>query len=102
MSLCLYWFLVKMGINYIFASSISYVFGVIEGYVLHSIFVFKKTLAIKAFCKYSSVYIVSFFVNIIFLYVLVDIFHINKFVSPVICSAIITIVNYIMIKIFVF
>ena len=45
--LLLYWVLIKVNVNYILASTLMFIFGVIEGYILSAIFIFKHKINLE-------------------------------------------------------
>lgn len=101
-SLLLYYILLKLSINYLVANVICFIIGVLLGYTLNTLLVFKHKLIFKALMKYSSVYIFSFSLNIVILFGLVYFLNFNKMLSQIVTTAIVTVVNYLLIKKFVF
>ncbi|WP_411961503.1 GtrA family protein [Francisella sp. SYW-2] len=101
-SLMMYWCMIKIGLNYLFSSSFVYVFGIIEGYIFTSLWVFNHKIKISSLIRYSEVYGISFIINIVLMYTMVDIFYLSKLISQIICTGILTIANYQMMKIYVF
>lgn len=101
-SLLLYYFFVIIGINYLIANAICFVIGVILGYTLNAIVVFKHPVKYRALIKYSRVYITSFLISSLMLYCLVKFGGINKIIAQIITVSLITVVNYLMIKKLVF
>lgn len=94
--------LIKHGVNYLLASTIVFIFGIIEGYVLSSALVFRHKISFRPLLRYAVVYIVSYIVNIVLLYVCVELVNLGKFNGQVITSLLIAVMNYILIKKLVF
>lgn len=101
-SLLLFALMVKIGVNYLFASCFIYVFGIIEGYIFSSLWVFKHKIKLSGLFKYSSVYAIAFIINFILIYVTVEIFLLNKIIAQIIVTGVLTIINYQLVKMFVF
>lgn len=102
LSLVLYYLFLKFGINYLMANTICFVIGLINGYYLNAFFVFKKIAKLNGLCKYSIVYLVSLVISLLLLFIFVQFFGFNKMAAQVMITAIITAINYMLIKKFVF
>lgn len=100
--LLLYWILIHNQVNYIFASTLMFIFGVIEGYILSAIFIFKHKINFLHMVKYTSVYISSYILNIAILAIGVELIGLSHFMSQVVTSALVAVLNYFLVKIFVF
>lgn len=100
--LLVYYILLQLNVHYLVASSITNVFGVLEGYILNSILVFKNKVKFTGLLRYSTVYTIGFINNLILMYIFVDIANLGKFIAQVLTIAIATILNYWMVKRFVF
>lgn len=101
-SLLLFALMVQSGINYLLASCITYVFGIIEGYIFSSLWVFKHKIKFSGLFKYSGVYAIAFVINFILMYLAVEILLLHKILAQIIVTGILTIANYQLVKIFVF
>jgi putative flippase GtrA len=101
-SLALFAIMVKLGANYLFASGFVYIFGIIEGYIFSSIWVFKHKIDLTKLFKYSGVYAISFIFNLLLMYIAVDILLLNKVLAQILVTAILTLLNYQLVKILVF
>lgn len=101
-SLLLYYGLLKLHVNYLVATSIANVFGVIEGFLLNAILVFKHKVKLSGLIKYSSVYGISFVNNLAIMYVFVELLYVSKWLAPIPTTIICTLLNYWMVKRFVF
>lgn len=94
-------------VNYIFSNVISWFGAVIFAYFTNSIYVFNSNyssvlLRLKEFFNFISFRILSLIIEIILLYIFVDFFKINDFISKIAISVVIVILNYFASKIFVF
>ena len=101
-SLTLYVILLHLKTNYLLASGIAYFFGIVEGYVFSALWVFKHNVRISGLLKFSSVFGFSFFLNLVAMYLIVDIISLIKLLAQIIVTGVLTILNYQLIKIFVF
>lgn len=101
-SLAIFTIMVHFGVNYLFASSFVYIYGIIQGYVFNCKFVFHTQVIWQGLLRYSGVFAISFILNLILMYIGVDIFHLQKLVSQIIVTGMLTILNYQLIKLFVF
>ena len=94
-------------VNYMISNVISWIVAVIFAYVTNKIFVFKSKcenrkaifVEIYQFFKYRFF---SLIIDILLMYLLVEIFNINDMISKIIVQVIIIILNYVFSKIFVF
>jgi|LauGreDrversion4_2_1035121.scaffolds.fasta_scaffold21076_2 putative flippase GtrA len=101
-SLLLFALMVKIGINYLLASCITYVFGIIEGYLFSSLWVFKHKIKFSGLFKYSGVYAIAFVINLVLMYLAVEMLLLDKILAQIIVTGVLTIINYQLVKIFVF
>jgi putative flippase GtrA len=100
--LILYAVLLKLGMHYIIATTVTFVFGVIEGYALNSFLVFKTKPHFRALIKFAMVYLISLMLNLTFMYAQVEWLNIDKLMAQIITSIILAGVNFYLIKIFVY
>jgi len=98
----LYIFLIKLDVNYIVASTVCYIIGVIEGFILNGLFVFNEKLKFSGLSKYTLVYIVSYSINIFTLYLCVDLFGVNEIFAQMIVIMFVTLLNFRLVKWLVF
>ncbi|MDU3724375.1 MAG: GtrA family protein [Clostridium celatum] len=93
-----------MGVYYIVANVIAYTVATAHSYFWNSIWVFKYTEGskAKASIKFIILNIVGLILNTSILFLLVDLFNINKFISLILTTGIVMIINYIFNKIWVF
>lgn len=98
----LFWGLNKIGFNYLLSSALMNIFGIIEGYILNAKLLYKTNLKLKELFKYFNVYAVAFVLNLIMMYVFVSCMHIQKLLAQILTTGILTIINYQIVKLFVF
>ncbi|TNF69101.1 MAG: GtrA family protein [Gammaproteobacteria bacterium] len=101
-SLLLFILLLHIGVYYLVASSITYIFGIIEGYVFTSLWVFNVNIMFKGLLKYAFVYCLTLLVNLIVLYTLVSEFKLHEVIAQITTIALVTLLNYYLIKVFVY
>ena len=101
--LCIYYLLLWLNVYYLISYIVAFVFSVLNSYFLNKRFVFscgKTTLFILI--RLYAAYGMTTLLGIGLLYFLVDIISLSKYLSPIINIGIMTIVNYILNKYFVF
>ena len=91
-------------VNYMIANVISWVISVLFAYVTNRIFVFKSKseniiLEIYQFFKYR---VFSFLIEILLIYIFVELINIDDMISKVIVQVIVIVLNYVFSKLFVF
>ncbi|WP_430091083.1 GtrA family protein [Paenibacillus cisolokensis] len=104
-NLTLFFLLNFLGVNYILANIVSYIFAVILNYFFNKIFVFEKNSSNKetrVFIKFIMVRAVSLLVDTILFYLLVSIMHFNVNVSRILLSFVIIVATFFVNKVFVF
>lgn len=87
-----------MKCNYLVATTISFVIGVLFSYTVNSLFIFHQKLRYQTLLKYGVAYVLSYFINMLLMYVFVDWLLIDKFIAPILCMAIMAVVNYFLVK----
>lgn len=94
----------EIRIYYITANIIAYLIATANSYFWNFKWVFKyeKGENIKASLKFISLNLLGLVLNTIMLYLLVDLFHLEKMISLIITTAIIMIINYSVNKLWVF
>ncbi len=100
--LSLFAILINFGLNYLLASTIVFIFGVIEGYLLSSLLVFRRKINFRPLLRYSLVYLVSYVVNITLLYVCVNFVKLNELNGQIVTSLLVATLNYALVKKLVF
>ncbi|MDA2384299.1 GtrA family protein [Bacillus cereus] len=95
--------LVKVGINYLTANCFAYLIGVINSYYWNKNWVFEfKNKEISLFLKFLTVNIIVLTFNTINLFILVDKFFINKFISQLVSISVGMIMNFFLNKLWTF
>ena len=94
--------LINFGLNYLLASTIVFIFGVIEGYLLSSLLVFRRKINFRPLLRYSLVYLVSYAINITLLYICVDFVKLNELNGQIVTSLLVATLNYALVKKLVF
>ena len=100
----IFFILTKVELYYIVANVIAYLIATIHSYFWNLIWVFKYNNGskIKSSIKFIVLNIIGLLINTIILYVLVDIFNINKLISLMLTTVIVMIINYVANKVWVF
>ena len=98
--LILFGCLIKIGLNYLLASSVMFVFGVVEGYLLSAVLVFSHKINLRHLLQYSGVYLSSYCCNIGILAGCVEFLHCDKLVAQLISCLSVALLNYFLVKLF--
>ncbi|MDD5180281.1 MAG: GtrA family protein [Gallionellaceae bacterium] len=69
---------------YVIAYSISFIAGVVSGYTLNTLLVFKQPWTLKKLFQYPLVYIAQYLVGIVLLSILVGYLNINERLAPLV------------------
>lgn len=83
-----------LGLNYIIALMIAHIIGVLHSYVWNSKWVFRKNTNLTMTFKFSSVYLITFLINLVLLYCLITIFSLNELLSQAIAMVLTTIISF--------
>lgn len=87
--------LLLTGMNYLLANTISYIVGVIHSYIWNRKFTFKsKNKSILEIVKFVLVYVVNYLIGLLSLYILVDIFKIDKYIAGALNLIITTLISW--------
>lgn len=101
----IYYSLVFLNVNYLISTTIAYFLSSIIGYMLNKKWVFKNKEnhnKVSSLVKYYAVYVSSYFLNLLCMYVFVDVFGISKLFAPILVLFITVPYNYIFSKLWVF
>ena len=101
-SYTVYYILLTLGLNYLLASAIAYLIGILNGYIWSSKFVFNTNKSINNMVKFFIVYISALFINLEIMYIFVDCYNMHKLIAPIFAIGIGTIYNYTLNKIWTF
>ncbi len=93
-SFVVYALLLKLNMNYLVASTLSYLAGLINGYIFSSSFVFNNKRNLTQGLKFLGVYLSSLIINLAFLYILVDTFKFSELIAQVIVTCFNVIYNF--------
>lgn len=87
--------LISFNIHYSLASLISQVVGTIHSFFWNKFFTFKtKEYSISEVLRFFSVYAASYLINLLILFIFIDIFGSNKFIAGLITLLITTIISF--------
>ena len=91
-------------IDYLISNVLSWVLTVLFAYITNKIFVFesKSKKNIKEITSFFFFRIVSLLIEMIILYIFVDMLHIDDLVTKIIAQVIVIVSNYVFSKVFVF
>ena len=91
-------------IDYLISNVLSWIIAVLFAYITNKIYVFesKSKKNIKEITSFFFFRVVSLIIEMIILYIFVDILHIDDLVTKIIAQVIVIVSNYIFSKLFVF
>ncbi len=99
----LYWIFVYFNMNYLLATTIAYLVSSVGGYILNHIWVFKSEKKVKeSVVKYYVVYGSSYLLNMLCMYIWVDILNLSVNIAPLLTLCVTTPYNFIFNKLWVF
>ena len=79
---------------YVWAYSITYLFGLTISYFLSSYWVFKKNIAIKSGMYFLIYHLSNYLVNIMALWIFIDLIGLSEKIAPVITISLLTPIFY--------
>lgn len=102
-----YFFSNIININYLISNIISWIISVSFAYVTNKLYVFNskdknKDSVIKEFIKFVNFRLTSGVIEMILLFLLVDMIRVNDIISKLVIGVIVVVLNFIFSKIFVF
>lgn len=74
--------LLLLFLPYLVSYSLAYILGIFISYFLNSKFVFKRELRLSRALTYPLVYVTQYVLGVISLYLLVEVFKLNKLLAP--------------------
>ena len=91
-------------IDYLISNVLSWILAVLFAYITNKIFVFesKSKKNIKEITSFFFFRIVSLVMEMIILYIFVDMLHIDDLITKIIAQVIVIVANYVFSKVFVF
>lgn len=90
--------LLLVWLHYQVAYAIAYVTGIVLSYLLNATFVFSVSLSWRSFFSFPLVYLVQYAICLMAMYVLVEGFHLNLKLAPLIITAATIPITYILSK----
>lgn len=95
------------GIEYMISNVIAWFLSVVFAYITNKIFVFEsKTLKIKAVlkevCSFFGARLFSLGIDMVIMYIAIDMLGINDFISKISANVVVVIVNYFLSKYWIF
>lgn len=96
----------QISINYLLSNFIAWTISVLFAFITNKIFVFKSKTGLKNTFKEAFYFILariaSLFIDMILIYIFIDILFFNNFISKIISNFIVVVSNYIFSKVFIF
>ena len=91
----LYALFVYIGINYLVSNTIATIIGVIHSFIWNKYFTFRSNKKIKdEVFKFISVYLISYTIGMITLYIIKDVFNISPYIAGLINLVITTLISF--------
>ena len=102
-----YFFSNIININYLISNTISWIISVVFAYITNKFYVFnskdkRKDVMVKEFIKFVNCRLTSGVIEILLLFLLVDMMKVNDIISKLAIGVIVVVLNFIFSKIFVF
>lgn len=102
-----YFFSNIITINYLISNTIAWIISVLFAYMTNKLYVFNSKsiridIIIKEFTKFINCRLASGIIEIILLFLLVDMLAVNDIISKLVIGVIVVILNFIFSKLFVF
>ncbi|MEH7107314.1 GtrA family protein [Bacillus sp. JJ1764] len=101
-SLVVYYIFITLEVQYLLASTIAYCAGLLNGYVFSSSFVFKQQRNTHQALKFMMVNMFSLLLNLLFLFVLIDLWGISKIMAQIAATSFNVIFNFLLNKLWTF
>ncbi len=97
----------KCNINLYVNNTIAWILSVLFAYITNKLFVFESKslepkVVIKEGLSFFGFRLISYFMDMLCIFIMVDIFSINKMISKIVGNVIVIIANYIFSKLFIF
>ena len=102
-----YFFSNIININYLISNTISWIISVVFAYITNKFYVFnskdkRKDVMVNEFIKFVNCRLTSGVIEILLLFLLVDMMKVNDIISKLAIGVIVVVLNFIFSKIFVF
>ncbi len=100
----IYYICLAFNVNYLTANIFAYSISSLSGYILNKIWVFRrnKEKTSRKIVKYYIIYGSAFLINVLSMYILVDILVISAIVAPIITMCITVPYNFVLNKLWIF
>lgn len=95
-SLVVYTILIKQGMHYLGASTIGYIAGILNGYLLSSKFVFGEKLNMSKGIKFILIYLSALVINLLIMSGLIEILGVKEIPAQVIATGFNVLYNFIL------
>ena len=97
----------ECNINLYVNNTIAWILSVLFAYITNKLFVFESKslepkVVIKEGLSFFGFRLISYFMDMLCIFIMVDIFSINKMISKIVGNVIVIIANYIFSKLFIF
>lgn len=97
LSYCLY-VLLALFLDYKISYALAFIFGIAISYVLSTRYVFEAKGTLKKILFFPFIYLVQYFLGLLVLHEIVEVYNVNKYLAPVLVIIILFPVTYIMSK----
>lgn len=84
--------------NYAISFLMSYIFGIFLAYYLNSVFVFKEKMSKKKFSLYPFIYIITYAISSVWLFIFIEILGFKDEFSPILVAIAMFPISYILNK----
>lgn len=103
-SIAIYYILVYFKVDYVVATIIGYLGSSIFGYILNRIWVFKtqNSKLMNSLFRYFVVYSTSLLINVLCMYLWIDVLSISQYIAPILTICITLPYNYFLSKLWAF
>ncbi len=93
-----------LGINYLVSNAIAWIASVLFAYITNRKYVFesKNTSMVSELAKFVGARLSTGIMDMILMWLLVDLLHINSMVSKIVVNVLVIVLNYVLSKLFVF
>ena len=97
----------KLGIALYVNNTIAWILSVLFAFITNKLFVFESKdknpkIILKEGISFFGFRLLSYFVDMLCIFLLVDVFKINKLIAKVVGNVIVIIINYVFSKLFIF
>lgn len=90
-----YALLLLVGLNFVYANTISYIIGVIHSYIWNKKFTFKSNnKSILEVIKFIGVYVINYLIGLAFISLFIKVFGINEYLAGALNLVVTTLISY--------